>query len=432
MLQEKNKPNSATEIASQFFDQNEQNPEKYNCKLCEKSVSGKKRSNLTQHLRTVHNEKFEATLKKIVDPKALARKKMTLIQHFTEIVTINGRSFSHLIDSGFLKIVQKDLDDLKGTEFDINMSNHHQVKEYIENTATKIKSHIQKETLGRLVSLMMDGGTRNDQSFLSVDIRFVSNGKIIERCIGMKQLEEKHTAKYLAEVALKCVNACGIQNSQISTVTTDNARNITRSIEYFNPYDTSNDDANDDVEKDDAANDDQLNSLQIQYESIHLDESEFEAVVQQLREEEALEDALDDNFVYEQLFQDAVGHIPNHLNITQGIRCAAHTEQLVVRDAIGKSNVLSIIIVCKKVAKLIRTPKYTRDICKAKLKLIKPRLNCKTRWDSDYLMVKVFHSLRLAKRRIINNIISVFSRWKMLGNANLGSSYWHLKNKFSA
>lgn len=143
----------------------------------------------------------------------------------------------------------------------------------------------------------------------------------------MNKLEEKHTAKY---VALKCANACGIQDSQISTVTTDNARNITASIEFFNPSDRTSID----YASDDDANDGQLNSLQAQYQSIYLDESEFEAMVQQLREEEALEDALGDNFVYEQLFRD--------LNITQNIRCAAHTEQLVVRDAIGKSNVQSI------------------------------------------------------------------------------------------
>lgn len=368
MLSHRNKPNSVTEIALQFFDQNEQNREKYNCKWCEKSVSGKKKSNLTQHLRTVHNEKFEASLKKAVDPKVLARKQMTLLQHFTEIVTINGRPFSYLTDSGFLKIVQNDLNELKGTEFEINISDLHQVKESIENTATKVKSQIKQETAGRLVSLMMDGGTRNDQSFLSIEARFVSNGNIIERCLGMKKLEEKHTAKYLAEVALKCVNACGIEDCQICTVTTDNARNITGSIDYFNPSDsiTSNDDTV-------ICSDDQLNSHQEQYESINLDESEFDAIVQQLRDEEALEDALDDNFVYEQLIQDAVGHVPNHLNITHGIRCAAHTEQLVVRDAISKSNIQSIIIVCKKVAKLIRTPKYEREIHKAKLKLIKPR-----------------------------------------------------------
>lgn len=386
MFPHKNKPNSITEIASKLFDQNEPNSEKYNCKWCNKSVSGKKRSNLTQHLRIVHNEKFEVELKKAVVPEALARKQMTLIQHFTEIVTINGRSFSYLTDSGFLKIVQKDLDKLKGTDFEINMSDLRQVKKSIENTATKVKSQIQQEAAGRLVSLMMDGGTRNDQSFLSIDARFVSNGKIIERCLGLKKLEEKHTAKYLTKVALKCANSCGIEDCQICTVTTDNARNITGSIDHINPSVsiTCDDDTI-------ICNDVQLTSLKDQYELMNLDESEFEAIVQQLRDEEALEDALDDNFVYEQLFQDAVGQVPNHLNITQGIRCAAHTEQLVVRDAIGKSNVQSIIIVCKEVAKLIRIPKYEREISQANLKLIKPRLNCKTRWDSDYLMVKIFH-----------------------------------------
>lgn len=69
------------------------------------------------------------------------------------------------------------------------------------------------------------------------------------------------------------------------------------------------------------------------------------------------------------------------------VRCGAHTLQLMVRDAIDKSNFQRILTVCRATVKLLRTQKYRHDVKEAGIEYALPVMFCTTRWDADYLMV---------------------------------------------
>lgn len=122
-----------------LYEQNERKNEYYNCKICEeekkvtKPISGKIKSNLRAHIANVPPKQFVefcAPLKKF----PLAEKRNVMMQSFAELFTMNGRPFTHLIDSGFQRLTKNDLEELIVSDggIAINFTNHFQeLKEYL-------------------------------------------------------------------------------------------------------------------------------------------------------------------------------------------------------------------------------------------------------------------------------------------------------------
>lgn len=80
-----------------------------------------------------------------------------------EIVTVNGRPFNSLLDSGFQLLIQDKLKELdeNGVPFNIKKNNFQEIKDYIEKAAAKIESKIKGEVKDKFVSAMTDVVTKN-------------------------------------------------------------------------------------------------------------------------------------------------------------------------------------------------------------------------------------------------------------------------------
>lgn len=381
----------------------ENNITKYQCSLCKNVYSGHCKSNLVGHIRRQHereyNLKFTVNAKKEQELRAMRLKK---IQSFVKIVTINMRPFSYLTDSGFLDANETDLKQLREAQMPIILNkNCIEIKDEIIKLSNQIHEKIMKETNGRLVSMMIDIATRHQRSILGITIRFEHDGDIVERAIAMVQLHTAHNAANISEEILKCISLYQMIPIQISSLTTDNASNMKAAIKSFDKavttfLENSCENASSDSEFDDEDMSDELNNV-IQTDTLEggselvteLSSTEYEAMLSELQDEEAMDEILDDSYEYENLLNDIETELQNRTQLVFNVRCGAHTIQLAVRAAIKNSEINTVLDACQSVAKSLRQQKFICAANEKKIKMIFPRLRCKTRWDSEYRLVSI-------------------------------------------
>lgn len=376
------------ERALQFYEVISTEEHKFKCVLCQQVKIGKKRSNLVSHLYCSHRTEHDTHVMQQIDPLIAEQMQLKIIQCMVEQVTINGRTFSSLSDSGYVKLQEDKIKQLKGTRFEIHMNDkkYTQVKEYIGKTAKKIQEKIKAEADGQHASLMLDVASKNRNSVLGINVRYIINGRIIERCIGMVNLTERHTAKYLAIETKKCLDKYGIDLKYVKSITTDNGANVVIIVNELH------EDIIKSFEEDNDACLENLDTLDGDATKEGTSELatavEIQQLVGEILEEDAIEAELDDTDEYDEMLKGLIGELPHHVNNdTFGIRCGAHTLQLIAKGAATRSNFKSLIVLCRKIAKLFRTESYIRTIRLHDFKFILPRLNVLTRWDSDYTMV---------------------------------------------
>lgn len=100
----KKKPN-ATQVAEQYFVFKEEKiidgelKRFFTCTVCNKDINGTKNTNKVSHLGC-HKDVY-ATLH--IPEESIERKRLKLIMDCVEMVTVNGRSFSHLAESHYIR-----------------------------------------------------------------------------------------------------------------------------------------------------------------------------------------------------------------------------------------------------------------------------------------------------------------------------------------
>lgn len=364
----------------------------YECILCKLKLNGTKKSNLTSHLKVHHNGTYVKMMNK--DKDSFAVRRLKLLQHFTEIVAVNGRTFTHLLDSGFKKIIEPKLRKLHEAGYGLNMTNHNlpEVKKHLQQTAEKIREKIKLEVKGRLLSLMVDIVTKNNRSVLGVSLQYVFDAKLRIRSIGMVDLNKSHTAIYLKDVIINLLKRYDIDLKQIITITTDNGANVQKMVRDIENH------LQKDVNEARVVSDDVNEHVHIVTET---DESTDEAIVEilstdnDITDDEAI-DIIFDQVVYQEN-ETLLNAITNEMrdsgfdfiwDIT-GINCAEHTLQLAIKD--GQKNVgpevSNLIELCRRVCKFFRRDSTRNEMEKAGIDYIRPRLENDTRWGTLYLMV---------------------------------------------
>lgn len=344
----------------------------YKCTLCQsnKSVSGKKKSNLVSHVRSCHPEILENSNECKLE---LRKKRLKIIQSLAEIVTVNGRPFNSLMDSGLIHLIENDLEVLDSAGFGITLNkNLIEIKEYVKMLSLKIQKILSLEVKNRSLSLLLDIGSRNGVSILGIGIQYMKDDIVYNKPIGMIPLQKSHTAAYIIEELKMCLELYDIEINQIIAVVSDNASNMlaaTKRLDKFIMEQNNN-------------------------EEIIVDEPDFnhrglnrQEILSSIMEMHELDSILSDDENFEQLFTEVIGELSKHTTSVITIRCAAHSIQLAVRDALKKSNFYQVLALSKYVVKKLHTSNYKYTIHEAKVDCIKPRLSNDTRWDSDLQMV---------------------------------------------
>lgn len=402
-----------TERAMQYFTFSrtlDQKKEMYICNTCDKEINGTKRSNLTSHLEVCHQTIF-AALDKECD--VIEYKRQKLLFDAVEMVSVNGRAFHALNDSAIKSMNEEVLKELQSAGRPLNLkdTNLPEVKELLQIVSVQIREHIQAESKGLPLCLMIDIGTSGGRSILGIRIQFILNGKLVLRSIGMVELKESHTGELLANTIVKQLGEFGIDCRQCVTMTTDNGANVLKSVKDLDSHLQIVDDdaqimpetprkkkanANEEPKENEMDDDDAI-------------DREIEAAL-------ALSDEMTDDNAYDILFDETTPEsdencakndlllesITDELNAQHGINtvwkvtgvsCNVHTLQLSVRDTFKATTIenQNIIKLSQKVAKILRVSSIRSELGKAGIHYKYVRLAVTTRWCSEYLMVIEFH-----------------------------------------
>lgn len=385
-----------TSRATQFFTakENSEPTEKlYTCKLCNKPINGKQKSNLSVHLKTCHTELYNTKVK-LPDKGSLIavrEKRLVLLQNCVRKVTIDHEPFSAISKSSFQNIIANKLKKFALANVPLNLrdKNLTVVKGHLHTTAAKIRMKIKTELKGRLFSLMVDGASRNNRSVLGISAQFIINGKLKIRMLGLRELTESHTGDYLGAVVRECIEDYDCKISQSISCTTDNAANMTKMVR--------------DMNKENNDEEEQVNTVHPSTELISIENfdenceqpldfqiNELLEILEEMEAEEInaiLSDSLNDD-------DDGVIQInPRDISVpaifVNHVNCASHTIQLVVSDALKELSPThnNIIKMCREFSKFIRRQANITKLKNMGIKWKYPKIDCVTRWGSTWFMV---------------------------------------------
>ena len=254
-----------------------------------------------------------------------------------ELVTANARPFTLMEDSGFKKLLNPILAGLEN-KIVINAEN---IRCEITVRAQCIRRDIQNEIIVRLVCLKVDTASRLGRSFLGLNMQYIKDGKVVLRTLCAKEIHGSHTAENLKSEIKRVLAMYGLTLRNVYSVTTDNASNMVKCV--------------------------QLMAEEIQEEQ----PSELE------------EDTTENLTLWD---------LEENLEI-KSVRCAAHTLQLAVCAVIKKDPYVGIIEKVRQLSKQLRLP--SMSVTLKALGLLKPPVDCQTRWNSTYDMCKYTQLKRL-------------------------------------
>lgn len=186
-------------------------------------------SNLLGHMRNRHIEIYEKCINNSKNVREdLKVKRLKLLQYLTELVTVDRQQFSIFSKPSFQKLMYEQMKplDIAGIGLNLNDKNLPEIKANIHEIAQQIREKLTAEVKYKLLSMSVDVVTKNNRAVIGIFIQYVHNGLSKVRCIGMKELTQRHTGKYLCTVTEKCLEEYGIKLTQIVSFTSDNGSNM--------------------------------------------------------------------------------------------------------------------------------------------------------------------------------------------------------------
>jgi hypothetical protein len=259
----------------------------------------------------------------------------TLIEACINLVAVHGRPFEMMEDEGFQMIVDPIIKAIDKNSA-INSKN---VKVLTTTYAEQRRKEISTLLRGKLVSVKFDCCTRLDRSILGLNVQYIENGKLTLRTLGMSEIYERHTGQNIKDKVIEILASYEIKREQILSITTDNGSNMITAVAAMNK-----------------------NSIDSEEESSTSEEiDEEDLIYKQMLQDEEYVNKIEEEFKNEDV---------------EGFRCAAHTLQLAVLDALKLGSVERLINRVRELMKILKNQTYMIILRREKRK--KPILDCKT------------------------------------------------------
>lgn len=382
----------------------------YACNICSKSLKGSNKSNLVSHFKQVHKDVYNKNIL-VEDEDSIHIHRTKTIYSLVELVSINSLPFAALSSSGFRTALESQLRSFQLAGCAINLNDHHvyEVKQKVNEVAQQIRNRIKDEVNGKIVSVMLDSATRLGRSIFGIALQYKINGILKEVTIAMRELKKSHTAAYLTDVLKAVLTEYDIDLHQVLSVTTDNGSNMLAMVNEIEDRLFAGDEYDDENDEGVRANVPYAQKSKNSNPTNATDQLQLGEKIQRFLqrtesarfdEDEALDSLLDDSRAYgdllERLVQDTRQRNGNdHIFITS-IRCAAHTLQLSIKDAMKlfSDDDKNVISLCREAAKFMRRPSTRYEMRQNGLKSILPALDVKTRWNSTYKMVSKWFKMK--------------------------------------
>lgn len=390
----------------------------YSCNICHSVLSGSKQWNLVSHFEKQHPEIFQADINKRLKEADLPHWEISRLEQIhclAELVTINNRPFSIFRDTGLVKLRQREVESLQKAGYAEGITgNCPAVMEHINDWACEIINRIKQEVKYMLISLMADIGSKNGRDILGISIQYARNGEVVIRSVGMIELKSSHTAEHIKGEILKCLKSIGVTPNQVVSITCDNASNMLAMVKLFNVETDTYDEmaetecpdeelehtpsnANSDIYDDNVIRAEIANILQ---EFNNIDQLQDDDSCEAAEDEAEISELLDDTTHYFELLHWLHNEFIMHTMNSNGIKCAAHTVQLAVWGALKTKNIQVIIAMCRVACKLLRKSAYKNKLLAKNLKISLPRLDCATRWNSTYTMVRLINLFAIQQNSV--------------------------------
>lgn len=211
----------------------------------------------------------------------------------------------------------------------------------------------------------------------------------------MKVIKKSHTGINIKNILTECFQENGIILAQVVSFTIDNGKNLVAMGNLFN------EDDDDETTFAPSSCDERQSHLQaenLENEGDFHDDLDDQEIFNMIEthadgcdlDEEELDDVLDP-------YEEVLSHVVGEFEIKSGnvfvIRCASHTLQLAVHDALKASNTIATISLCRTVAKALRIRTRINELTERGLKSKLPRLDCITRWNSTFIMVNILQMI---------------------------------------
>lgn len=381
--------NSESSEALQFFVavEEENGNKMFKCKICNSSRNGNKTSNLVAHLRNNHKEIYISFIKRSGHGAdlLLQLERLHLLQICVELTTINKQPFTHILHSGFQRLISGQLVKFEkaGIPLDLRSVNLEPLKHHLHRTAEKVRDKIRAELSKKFLSVSVDIVTKNHRCILGIYAQFIVNDKLVVRCIGMEEMHDRHTGLYISKMLENCLAKYSVDSNHIVSITTDNASNMRSFIRNVNDALQNNDESADDLSS--------LEHLQIDGNATN---ENGVSVASNTSELDVLMDALlpsEDQWTFSSYESDELtDSIQSDILFVNGVNCAAHTLQLTVKEALSSFvDHGNVIIHCREFCKFTRLQSTICEMNKRGIEKRLPALDVPTRWSSTYIMVKV-------------------------------------------
>ncbi|XP_068172121.1 zinc finger BED domain-containing protein 4-like [Antennarius striatus] len=331
-----------------------------NIEGCGAEIKGNHGGNLQRHIQRRHPDIFKnsstgvglkrtaSTGQKTLDEEVVKKPKVArvpinpevLVDACLELVTVNGRPFSLMEDSGFRKIIDP-LQQAIGNGFTINSAN---IREKVANLAQIERKKLIDELNGRLLMLKIDIATCRDRSVLGINVQYACGECIVLRTLAVRELNERHTGSYISSVVQEVLTEYKVSLKQIYSITADNGANMQKAVRTL-----SDTQANESIDEDDESDVDAEPSDEYQVDPL----VEIDSVVQG--------------------------------RVLRSVRCSAHTLQLAVEDALKDKLASDVISAARCVAKKLCTANVLAILKRMGHK--RPVIDCPMRWHSTYDML---------------------------------------------
>lgn len=366
----------------------------YKCRLCERHIIGTKKYNLGSHLESVHRDIYYSKIRPM-KKEPLPVKRLHILLNAVEIVTVNGRPFNLLLDSGYQATIRNKLQKLRDAGMGIDFSNSKfpEVKKCLTDVAEKVRELIRKEVKNQTVSVLVDIATKNRRSIFGVAIQFIDAGELKIRTLGLFELTTNHTGLFLASELYEHLKSYGIEKRQLFTISRDNGANVVKMVNDFNAIDDSHATNIEEHRRNTCM---ASRSLFTDFDGI--DETNVDSEIEKmLANVVTSEEALDILFYQEEIESNAtllestssefIGN--EEIADVTGISCACHDAQLGINYGLSRLNYRhsNVISLAREVTKVLARSTTSYEMKEVNIKYNLPRIDCKTRWGSTYRMV---------------------------------------------
>lgn len=263
--------------------------------------------NMKRHLEDKHKNEFNELKERNDSEVPEKKKKFSVVMGQEEVknacidlVTVAKIPLAVLDSKGFKTLTAQIFSGL-----DMPTVTSRNIMGLVSEKYNEMKSVMVKSFKNRILCLKIDTATRCNRGILCVNVQFIDHGEIRVKTLGLVELKQSHTSKYICDEVKAILSEFSISKEQIYSVTTDNGRNMIKAVELLSSGDVDNEGDADGKENFDEG---MLNNLK--------------------------------------------------LHSVQSVKCAAHTLQLAVKDFLQRLESVDFIDKARRIVKLLRTPAY--------------------------------------------------------------------------